>query len=96
MNEIINDGRLWFFPENINNSFDFYLKTPMTSSIFTWKHQWRHQFLPENIDDGFSNFRFVRGREEPEVEDVAQEGTVDQDPKRVQCDSAEEESGTIQ
>ncbi len=64
----------------------------MTASIFTWKRQWRHQFLPENIDDGFSNFRFVRGREEPEVEDVAEEGTVDQDPKRVQCDSAEEES----
>ncbi len=32
---------LRFLPYKVNNSFDFDLKTPMTSSIFTWKHRRR-------------------------------------------------------
>jgi len=34
----------------------------------------------------------LRGDEEPEVEDVANQRSVDQDPKRVERDSAKEKS----
>ncbi len=51
--------------------------------------------IPDNVYDGFADFDVLGGDEEPEVEDVAEQRAVDQDPERVECDPAKEKSRNI-
>jgi hypothetical protein len=51
--------------------------------------------IPDNVYDGFADFDVLRGDEESEVEDVAEQRAVDQDPERVECDPAKEKSRNI-
>lgn len=53
---------------------------------------WGFGVIPDDVDNGLADFDVLWDDEEPEVEDVAEQGPVDQDPKRVKRDSAKEKS----